>query len=212
MTTVQQIIEAAYARSTDNDPGKLAVDAELIAHLNRDYRARFALWSLKAGDAAIASVALALAGIPASATLPTDIIDIDRIEDAAGNKINLVPINEKNRAWHAAPAVYRQGLSVISRMQSGDPGVGQTLTLFYNDAPATLAALTDSLDLRYPTRFEMLLVLGLAMYLDTKDTGRDATSHKELQEEFGRFEKLFNDEVGIDASALQRGTQPRSAA
>lgn len=212
MTTVQQIIEAAYARSTDNDPGKLAVDAELIAHLNREYRARFALWSLKAGDAAIASVPLVLAGSPASALLPSDIIDIDRIEDAAGSKINLVPINEKNRAWHLAPAVYRQGLSIISRMQAGDPGLGQTLTLFHNDAPAALAALTDTLDVRYPARFEMLLILGLAIYLDTKDTGRDLTSNKELTDEFARFEKMFNDEVGIDNSATQRGAQPRSAA
>lgn len=212
MTTVQQIIEAAYARSTDNDPGKLAVDAELIAHLNREYRARFALWSLKAGDAAVASVPLVLAGSPAAAVLPTDIIDIDRIEDAAGSKINLVPINEKNRAWHLAPAVYRQGLSIISRMQAGDPGLGQTLTLFHNDAPAALAALTDTLDVRYPARFEMLLILGLAIYLDTKDTGRDLTSNKELTDEFARFEKMFNDEVGIDNSATQRGAQPRSAA
>lgn len=212
MTTVQQIIEAAYARSTDNDPGKLAVDAELIAHLNRDYRARFALWSLKAGDAAIASVPLVLAGVPAVATLPTDIIDIDRIEDVSGNKINLIPINEKNRAWHLAPAVYRQGLSVISRMQAGDPGLGQTLVLFHNDSPAALANLTDVLDARYPARFELLLVLGLAIYLDTKDTGRDLTSNKELTEELARYEALFNAEVGVDASANQRGAQPRSAA
>lgn len=212
MTTVQQIIEAAYARSTDNDPGKLAVDAELIAHLNRDFRARFALWSLKAGDAAIASVALVLAGAPAAASLPTDIIDIDRIEDAAGNRVNLVPINEKNRAWHLAPAVYRKGLSIISRMQTGDPGLGQTLTLFHNDAPAALASLADTLDVRYPGRFEMLLVLGLAIYLDTKDTGRDLTSNKELTDELARYEALFNAEVGVSASATQRGAQPRSAA
>jgi hypothetical protein len=212
MTTVQQIIEAAYARSTDNDPGKLAVDSELIAHLNRDYRARYALWSLKAGDAAIASVGLTLGGNPAAAALPTDIIDIDRIEDSTGSKINLVPINEKNRVWHLAPAVYRQGLSIISRMQAGDPSSGQTLTLFHNDAPAALANLTDTLDVRYPARFELLLILGLAIYLDTKDTGRDLTSNKELADELARYEALFNAEVGVDSSATQRGAQPRSAA
>jgi hypothetical protein len=212
MTTVQQIIEAAYARSTDNDPGKLAVDAELIGHLNRDYRSRYAIWSLKAGDAAIASVVLNLAGNPAAAALPADIIDVDRIEDAAGSKVNLVPINEKNRAFHLAPVVYRQGLSIISRMQAGDPGPGAALTLFHNDAPAVLAALGDTLDVRYPARFEMLLILGLAIYLDTKDTGRDLSSNKELTDELARYEALFNAEVGVSASATQRGAQPRSAA
>jgi hypothetical protein len=212
MTTVQQILEASYARSTDNDPGKLAVDSELIAHLNRDYRARFALWSLKAGDAAVASLTLSLSGNPASATLPTDIIDLDRIEDASGNPVNLIPINEKARAFHLPPAVYRQGLSIVSRNKTGDPGPGQALTLFHNDAPATLANLSDTLDTRYPTRFEMLLILGLAIYLDTKDTGRDLSSNKELVDEFSRYDAMFNAEVGIDNSATQRGAQPRSAA
>lgn len=212
MTTVQQIIEAAYARSTDNDPGKLAVDAELISHLNRDYRARFGLWSLKAGDAAVTALVLTFAGTPPTASLPLDISDIDRIEDMSGSKINLVPINEKNRAWHLAPAVYRSGLSLISRAQAGDPGQGQSVTLFHNDAPSTLANLSDVLDVRYPVRFEMLLILGLAIYLDTKDTGRDLSSNKELSDEFARYEKMFDEEVGIDSSANQRGAQPRSAA
>lgn len=212
MTTAQQIVEAAYARSTDNDPGKLAVDAELISHLNRDYQARFGLWSLKAGDAAVASVSLTLLGPPAGATLPTDIIDIDRIEDTLGSRINLVPINEKNRAFHLAPVVYRQGLALLSRGQTGDPSIGQTLVVFHNDAPAPLTALSSVLDSRYPARFEMLLILGLAIYLDTKDTGRDLSSHTELKEEFERYDAMFNAEVGIDNSATQRGTQPRSAA
>lgn len=212
MTTAQQIIEAAYARSTDNDPGKLAVDAELISHLNRDYQARFGLWSLKAGDAAVASVSLTLLGPPAGATLPTDIIDIDRIEDTSGSRINLVPINEKNRAFHLAPVVYRQGLALLSRGQTGDPSIGQTLVVFHNDAPAPLTALSSVLDTRYPARFEMLLILGLAIYLDTKDTGRDLSSHTELKEEYERYDAMFNAEVGTDNSATQRGTQPRSAA
>lgn len=212
MTTAQQIIEAAYARSTDNDPGKLAVDAELISHLNRDYQARFALWSLKAGDAALASTALSFAGNPALAVLPADIIDIDRIEDLSGNKVNLIPVNERGRPWHLAPAVYRQGLTLTSRAQAGDPGTGASYVLFYNDAPATLSALSSVLDARYPARFEMLLILGLAIYLDTKDTGRDLSSHTELKEEYERYDAMFNAEVGIDNSATQRGTQPRSAA
>lgn len=212
MTTAQNIIEAAYARSTDNDPGKLAVDAELISHLNRDYQARFGLWSLKAGDAGIAAVFLTLTGSPPFATLPTDIIDIDRIEDQSGNPVRLIPVNEKSRAFHAAPCVYRQGLLIASRNQSGDPISNQILTVYHNDAPAALTALGSLLDTRYPARFEMLLILGLALYLDTKDTGRDLSSHTELKEEYERYDALFNAEVGIDNSATQRGTQPRSAA
>lgn len=212
MTTAQQIIEAAYARSTDNDPGKLAVDAELISHLNRDYQARFGLWSLKAGDAGMAAVFLTLLGAPPAATLPTDIIDIDRLEDQSGNPVRLIPLNEKGRSWHLAPAVYRQGLLIVSRNQAGDPGLGSIVTLFHNDAPAPLTVLSSTLDSRYPARFEILLILGLALYLDTKDTGRDLSSHTELKEEYERYDALFNAEVGIDNSATQRGTQPRSAA
>lgn len=213
MSTVQQIVEAAYARSTDNDPGKLAVDAELIAHLNRDFQARFAIWSLKAGDAAVASVVLTMGAVsPATVSLPTDLIDIDRIETTPGNKVNLIPVNEKDRSWHLAPALYRSGLSLVSRGQAGDPFPGQTLTLFHNSAPATLSALSDILDSRYPARFELLLILGLALYLDTKDTGRDLSSQKELIDEFTRYEAMFNAEVGVNASAEARGAQPRSAA
>lgn len=204
MTTAQQLIEAAYARSTANDPGKLAGDPELIAFLNRRYQLRFALLAAASGDNMLAKAALVLAGVPALAALPADIIDLIRLENSAGAKVHIVPSDEKDRSWHLTPAVARQGLSLVSLMRSGDPGVASVLTLFYLDAPAALVALASALDARYPARWEGLLVNDVATYLSTKDAGRSEGEYKELVTEIAKDESAFNLLVYGSATAKER--------
>jgi len=211
MTTAQQLIESAYSRSTGNDPGKLAGDAELIAYLNRRYQLRFALLAAASGDNMLAKTSLVLAGAPAAAALPADLIDVIRIENSAGAKVHIVPSDEKDRSWHSTPAVFRQGLSLVSLMRSADPGIASVLTLFYLDAPTALTLLASALDARYPARFENLLTIDLAIYLSTKDDGRDEGEYKELKLEMDREEAAFNLLVYGSATAKERPVPAQTA-
>lgn len=210
-SNVQSLIEAGYAHSSANDPGKLGVDLELINVLNRAYQSRYALWALKTGDASIALTTLTFAGVPASVALPVDIIDIARIETTTGGKVNLVPSTEKDRAYHLSPSVLRQGLSLVTRGQPSDPVAGTTITLYYDDSPVPLTTLAQTLDPRYPARFEALLILRVALYLDSKDEGRSKDETAKLQAILDFYEKKFDEEVGMDDSATQAGSQPRDA-
>jgi hypothetical protein len=197
MAIAQDLIEAAYASSTANDPGKLSLDNELYNHLNRTFQLRYALWSKAVGDTASdVPLTLTFSGTPPTIPLPTDIIDIDRLE-IAGTKAYLIPIAEKERSWHLAPSVYRQGLSLVSRGQTGDPISGTTMTLWIDDAPATLSSLSSVIDIRFPVRFHKLLILDLALYLDTKDEGRDPAQHQKLADEFQAEQSMFEAVLSI---------------
>lgn len=197
MAIVQDIVEASYASSTASDAGKLATDLELVNHLNRTFQLRFAVWSQIVGGAASGvPLSLTFSGSPATASLPTDIIDIDRLE-IAGLKVRMLPVEEKDRSWHLAPGVYRQGLTLVSRGNSGDPIAGTVMTAWIDDAPATLTSLASVIDIRFPVRFHKLLILDLALYLDTKDEGRDPTGHQKLLDEYGREEQSFGQVIGV---------------
>lgn len=195
-TTVQQIIEAAYARSTANDPGKLAQDAELIGQLDRTYQRLYAELAVASGDNALSKVTLTLTGSPANAILPTDVIDLVRVESVSGGKINLIPAYEKDRPWHLSPAVYRQGTSVISRGNAGDPLSGSSIVALVLDAPTSLTTLASVLDTRWPHRFDSLLILDLALYLSDKDVGRSPADYVNLRTD-------LKDELAAFASLLE---------
>lgn len=204
MSTVQELIEAAYVRSTANDPGKLAQDAELIGHLNRTYQGYFALMSAALPDANAAETSLTCLGTPATATLPADVIDLLRVETAAGVKVALIPVVEKDRAWHLAPAMYRVGRSLVSRGLANDPAPGTSLTLFHLDAPAALTARGDTLDDRWPVRFDQLLVVDLALYLATKDEGgRAASEIQNLQAERAFLLAAFTRLTGLSMTGTE---------
>lgn len=197
MATVQDLYESAIASSTANDAGKLSTDTEILNHLNRTFQLRFAVWSQIVGGAASGTpLLLTFSGTPATVTLPTDIIDVDRLE-VGGLKVRMFPVEEKDRSWHLPPGVYRQGLTLVSRGNAGDPIIGNILTAWIDDAPATLTALSSVIDVRFPVRFHKLLILDLALYLDTKDEGRDPAGHQKLLDEFNREEQMFGAVIGV---------------
>lgn len=204
--TAQQIIEAAYARSTANDPGKLATDGEMISVLDRLFQALYAVRAAAEPSGALARANLAaLAGSPASATLPTDMIDLRRVQrNSDSAKVNVIPVEEIDRSWHLAPAIYRQGNSVVSRGGAGDPVAGDTLTIFHLDAPATITALVSVLDARFPVRHHELLVVELAIYLATKDAGaRQAPEFQALVNTRNMYLETFMRLSGLSMTALQ---------
>lgn len=208
MATALDLIQAGYASSTANDAGRLAGDSEMLARLNRTFQSYYALWTDAAADGALSNQSFTFSGIPASVTLPTDVIDVDRLE-ISGTKANLIPLVEKERLWHLAPAVYRQGLSLVSRGQTGDPVAGTVVSVWLNDPPATLSALSSVIDVRFPVRFHLLLILDLALYLDSKDEGRDPVQHQKLQAQFDHDEAVFKAVAPTSNSAKDKASNPK---
>lgn len=182
-TSVQTLIEGAYSRSSNNDPGKLATDGELVGHLARIYPRTWALIARARPDQFSSVTTATLTGSPPAATISGDIVDILNVLDVAGSKVNVIPITEQFRTWHLAPCVYRKGASIVSRNKAGDPTAGQVLTVVQLDAPAPLALLADVLDSRYPSRHYQLLVDMLANYIGTKDAGRSPQDRAALLQE-----------------------------
>ncbi len=173
MTTVQQIIEGAWNSYSANDPGKLAQDPELIAHLNRVYQRTWPLIARARPDEFQSETTVVLGGSPPFATLPADVIDVLQVYTSAGARVNLVPSTDRTRTWQLPPCVYRRGMTLVSRFAALDPVAGHVLTLTVLDAPAALTALGSSLDARWPVRHVQLFVNELAVYLAVKDAGRD---------------------------------------
>ena len=173
-TTVQSLIDGAYNRASNNDPGKLAQDGELIAHVSRVYERSWPLLARARTDQFSASASVTLSGVPPAGSFPADMIDVLGAYNSAGVSVWIIPITDQTRTWQLSPCVYRRGTQLVSRNQAGDPLAGSTLSLVILDAPVPLVALTDTLDPRWPVRHVQLLVDVLAVYLAVKDAGRDA--------------------------------------
>lgn len=208
MSTAQQLIESAYARSAANDAGKLASDGELLLHLNRKYMSLYAIMAIAGGDNALQSSALVLGGSPALVGLPGagEIIDIKRAEKTDGTKIYIIPADEKDRTWHLAPAMYRQGNQLISRNKLGDLVAGDSVVLYYLDSPGGLTTLASVTDPRFPIRHEDILVIDLAIYMSTKDEGRSEKEYKALKDELVDAMAMFNALIKGSNTAKERSS------
>lgn len=196
-TTVQTILDGAYNRASNNDPGKLAQDPELIAHLSRVYQRAWPLVARARPDQFSASALVSLIGAPPSGSLPTDVIDILGAFNAFGVSVWIIPITDQARTWLIPPCVYRRGMSLVSRAKPGDPLAGDTLSLVILDAPPALVNLTDTLDPRWPVRHVQLLTDVLAVYLSVKDSGRDAGDRQAILAELQASVSAFSSEFGL---------------
>lgn len=202
MTTAKDLIEAAYSRSTANDPGKLATDGELLGLGNRIYQMIYALSAVVNPHSYQSKTTVTL--VASVGALPAQVIDIRRVQTAAGVKVNVFPVEELDRTtWHLAPAIYRQGSSIVSRAGTGDPAATDVLTLWILDAPTALTTLATTIDARFPTRFEELIVIEMAMYLATKDTGRSPTEFQALKDYRAMQWESFIKLSGLSLTALQ---------
>lgn len=190
-TQVADILDGAYNRATDNDPGKLAQDGELIAHLSRVYQRAWPLMARARPDEFNSTTTTTINGVPPNGPLPADVIALLGVFNASGAPVWVGATTDRARLWQLAPALYRQGTRLVSRNQAGDPLAGDVLTVVVLDAPAALVFLTDTLDPRWPVRHVQLLVDVLAVYLSVKDAGRDASDRSaiasELQQSIAAF-------------------------
>lgn len=208
MTTAQTIIEAAYNRSASNDAGKLALDPELLDHLNRLYQRFFALFAKARPDEAGSQTTLALGGAPATAALPADLIAITAVRNALGAKVHVIPASESEKLWHLAPSVMRRGNALVSRAKAGDPVSGDVLTIEQLDSPLTLTGLATPIDPRFPTRHHQVVIDALAVYMDTKDDGREGSASQKLLAEYGQALAAFAAEYALPPSALEWAHEP----
>jgi len=201
--TAQVIIEAAYLRSTANAPGKLAVDQEMVDYLDLVHQGYCALLAAAAPERWIATDSATWSGTPATLAIAhSDIIDLHRIENTATQaEITLGPVAEKARAWFAGVPFCWRGAqaagfaTLFSRGTAIDPQTGDGATYWYLDAPATISALSSTIDARFPKRHEQLLILDLAIYLSLKDVEEDRKDEMdrlkaEREAHYAAFEQL----------------------
>jgi hypothetical protein len=184
-TTCKKIIEAAYARSTSNDPDKLATDKELIGVIDRRLKGLFSM-AARFNPHYFGKSATVTYLAPGWAQ-PADMEMLIRVENAGGDEVNVVPFDDKE-AEHA-PRIYSFGQIYRSVAGTGDPENADVLTLFYSRRPADLdpSAVSDAeannIDPMWPEQFNDLLVLHVAKYLATKDDGRQDIAHLATEEQ-----------------------------
>lgn len=164
-TTPQELLEAAYAKSTKNDPQVLATeDPELLNQVTRYLQALFA-----AGT----RVNLTYFGKKESVTKggtgwarPVTAEAVWLITKADGTKVHIVPFDDQ-ALMGSAPAVYRYG--GMYHEANGSLASVSSLDFHYSSQCEAPATLTTAIDSRWPERFNELLVCLLAYYLAVKD-------------------------------------------
>lgn len=185
--SMQYIIESAYNRYSANDPGKLAVDGELIRHGNVIYQRLFAMMAHARPDEFGSMQSHALLGSPPTYTFLNGIDQVLSVEDAAGTRIQVITATDKSYSWNdSVPCVYRLGNAIISRNKARDPIAGAVLTMVVLDTPVDLTQLASTLDPRYPIRHLQLLIDLLATYLGTKDSKRNPADRAALAAEIAQ--------------------------
>lgn len=212
MTIVQQIVDAAHAYSTANDPAATALDAELVVAVDTIVQDIYVVAHDANPTYFSKEVEVDIAAAPADGwTLPVDHVDTLAIDAGApggsgvltaGVEINLVPRNEKDKEF--APRVYRVGQAYHSAGAADDPAQvagGDKLLLFYSHGHSEVTEIDQTLDLHWPDRHKRLVILRLAHYLSLKDKARG--DMEGLNNMIARATQLFMSDVESTDSALK---------
>jgi hypothetical protein len=165
-TTYNQILAAAYGRSSKNIPGKIATDA--VELLNLIYRALAGLYSFAADiNPQFFGVSTQVVFAAGGWARPANAESVWRIETLAGVEVVTVPIDDK-KAELGKPALYRLGQKYFSAGNPLDP-VNADLVFFTSKSPAVPALLADNLDASWPEVYNPLLIDETALWLGIKD-------------------------------------------
>jgi len=171
VTDVQDILNAAYSRSTQNNPGTIATEStELLAVVQRALDGCYAMAARINPTFFAESASVAPPGASTPWDRPETAESIFRIEDNSdGSEIVVVPYDDRT-AEELLPAVYEFGKQFYTAGNAADPDpTSETLDFFYSKRPETLTALDDTLDPMWTEQFNELLVLEVAIYLAVKD-------------------------------------------
>jgi len=179
-TQVQDILDAAFGKSTKNKAGQIATAAtELLGVVKRALYRYFAViartnpWMI----ATEATVGFAAGGW----ARPTAAQMILRIEETDGTEVVVVPLTDKI-AEASLPALYRLGRTFFPAGNANDPTSGD-LDFIYARFPTAPTLLTDSIDALWPEEFNECLIHDLALYLATKDGRNDELPGLESERE-----------------------------
>lgn len=194
-TTCKTLIEGAYARSTANDPNRLATNAELIGVIDRRLKSIYSFAARRNpfyfGDTSMVVGDGSKWPRPANAEL------MIRVESAGGGvakkiaaqgtEIAVVPFEDRNAEY--SPKVYELGRGYYSVGGAADPdagATGDTLAFFYSrrhpdlDPTKPTDDPTNTLEADWPEQFNDLIVLHLAKYLSLKDVARSQPEYEAL--------------------------------
>lgn len=181
-TTLKDLIEAAYSRSTFNDPDKLATDYELIGVVDRRIKALYALAARhNPYYFGKKSAAVTYDGGVTGWPRPGDAELVAHVESggavggavAANKEISITSFED--REGEMPPRVYQFGTAYYTVGAAGDPNSTDTMVFFYSRRHKDLSPnqATDStantLETDWPEQFNDLIVLHVAKYLATKD-------------------------------------------
>jgi hypothetical protein len=174
-TTVQQILDAAHARSTKNDPGLIATQAtELLKVVIRAMQGIYA-YAARINPTFFAEqidVPFAAGGW----LRPSLAESIWRIEDPTLAEVVVVPYDDRVKAEPTIPAVYEFGQKFRPATALAPNPQGGSLTFFYAKRPADPANLAANLDALWTEQYNELLIDEVAIYLALKDGRMDELS------------------------------------
>lgn len=169
-TAVQDLLDAAYAKSTKNRPGTIATEAtELFNTVVRIIRGVYA-FAADVNPAHFSDTA-AVVGVASAWGRPEAAEAILRIETAAFAEVVVVPFDDRLAA-DPKPALYEFGGAFHApSTQTSPPGATDTLTFWFSKRPddPNPADLTGVIDPDWQEDFNELLILELAIYLALKD-------------------------------------------
>jgi hypothetical protein len=202
-TTVQDILDAAYAKSTKNQPGTIANEAvELLSVVARKLAG---LYSFAARiDPTHFAVTANVVGSGSVWIKPEAAEVIFRIEDSADTEVVVVPIDDRLAA-DPKPALYEFGQTFIAEStQAAPPGATDTLTFWFSKRPddPNPNDLTGVLDLSWDEAYNELLILEVALYLALKDGRADEVEM--LKQERNTWAALFASHLANRIANLQR--------
>jgi len=172
-TTVTQILEAAYAKSTKNNPGTIATEStELLQVVQRCLDGLFAIAArVNPGHFGKSST---VAGVSDSWARPDDSESIFLVRDNADASLVVVVPYDDLLAEEQLPAIYEWGQQFHPAGNANDPDpAGDSLDFFYSKRPDILALVGDPHDTLWEEQFNELVVLDVAYYLAVKDQGTD---------------------------------------
>ena len=168
MSTPNDILRGAYGRSTKNQPGQIAnEDTELLDIIGQALRGLFMFATRLNPPFFGTSTTVNFDGD--KWPVPSDVEHLFRLEDPdqSNQVVEVVPFDDRAIAA-PAPAVYHLGGAFYSAGNPNDPTSGN-LVAFYAKQATLPSALTEELDSFWPSSYDELLELEVAIYLAMKD-------------------------------------------
>ena len=202
-TSVQDILDGAFAQSSKNQPGNIADDEiELLGVVKRK------LQGINAFAARVNPLHFALqddvTGAAGIWERPEAANAIIRIETDAFVEVVVVPFDDRLAA-DPKPALYEFGGNfIVSPLQTNPPGDDDDLTFWYSKRPDDPDPfdLTGLLDPDWDDAYNDLLILEVAIYLAQKD-GRSEEVNM-LKGERNTWAQLFGQFLQHSTANIQR--------